>query len=323
MITPPNDEASFWTHVEELRKCLIKAIAVIALASLFTFLSYPALISLLSLPLQAAAAPNNQDLAGEKMEFTKVSNRSDAPARFSLPQGAALAVALSKGIEEESQNNFLIHEGGVLTYERAAPSDKLVILSPTEGIVAAFKVSFWIGFAASSPLWLYFIGSFIAPALNREEKRALLPCFALSLIFFSLGLLFCYKITLPLANSYLSLFNAAIGQNLWSLSHYLDYTLILMLANGIAFESAVILFCLVHFRLITPEAMRQKRRFAIVAIFIAAAILTPPDVVTQLLLALPLLLLYEAALLYACWRCKRQPSSEGRLIHKAAPDISI
>jgi len=114
-----------------------------------------------------------------------------------------------------------------------------------------------------------------------------------------LGGSFAYLITIPIANDYLLLFNQDIGTNFWSLSSYLDYTVILMIGNAISFECAVIGIFLVQQNILSSDTLIRKRRYFIVGAFILGAILTPPDVLTQAMLAIPLMILYELIILYA------------------------
>jgi sec-independent protein translocase protein TatC len=106
-------------------------------------------------------------------------------------------------------------------------------------------------------------------------------------------------VTIPAANSYLLLFNANLGLNLWTLSNYLDYTFLLLIGNGIAFEIGLILLFLVHLGVVSAEFLASKRRHFIVIAFILAALLTPPEVMSQILLAIPLIGLFEASIFYA------------------------
>ncbi len=189
---------------------------------------------------------------------------------------------------------------------------KLAIFSPAEGLTTILKVSLWVGMAGSAPIWLYWIYLFVAPALRSTEKRMFVPFALFSLFFSLLGLGFCYTITIPFANQYLEGFNAGLGQNIWGLSHYLNYSLILLSANAIAFESCVILLFLVHYGKVSDIAMRKYRPVAIVTIFILSAILTPPDVFTQLMMALPLMGFYELGILYA--RFKKRPRVMNKIL---------
>jgi sec-independent protein translocase protein TatC len=108
-----------------------------------------------------------------------------------------------------------------------------------------------------------------------------------------------FYVTIPLANDYLLSFNQGIGTNWWSLAHYLNYTLFLMLANAAACELFVAGVFIVHLRLVTAEWLANHRRIIVVSAFILGAILTPPDVLTQCLLAGLLIFLYELLILYA------------------------
>lgn len=175
----------------------------------------------------------------------------------------------------------------------------LVLLGPLEGVGIALKTSFWIGLLATSPLWLFFLIHFIRPALRTDEKRLLLPFIIVSFAFIAIGCCFAYFVTIPLANSYLKAFNQSLGENLWSLSAYLDYTFFLLLANGLAFELCAIGIFAVQLNLISAEMLIRWRRSAIVMAFIIGALLTPPDILTQILLAVPLICLYEGVILYA------------------------
>jgi sec-independent protein translocase protein TatC len=108
-----------------------------------------------------------------------------------------------------------------------------------------------------------------------------------------------YYLTIPLSNQYLMVFNASIAQNMWGLSEYLDYTFTLMLAHGFAFECGVLLFICVHLGILKASTLVSYRRYAIFGAFVLGALLTPPDVFSQVMLALPLIGFYEIAIWYA------------------------
>lgn len=181
-------------------------------------------------------------------------------------------------------------------------ADQLLILGPIEGFQTALRTCFWCGLTVTSPIWIFALLRFIHPGLRESERRLIVPFLATSGVFISLGILFAYFVTIPLANHYLYAFNSSIGQNQWTLQNYLDYTVLLLLANALAFEVAVAMLFLVHSGWLSAAWLRDKRRLMIVLIFILSAILTPPDVLTQLLLAFPLMALYELLMIYADWR---------------------
>lgn len=174
----------------------------------------------------------------------------------------------------------------------------LVALSPQEGLVSIFRLSLWLGFVLASPYIVIQWLKFIKPAL-RERERSVIPAFLLlSALFMGAGLLVGFFFTVPLSNHTLSLYNQSLGANLWSVAQYIDYVWILLLAHALAFEIGALLLFLIHLNIIKTETLKQKRRQAFVACLIVGAILTPPDVISQVAIALPLYLFYELAILY-------------------------
>lgn len=174
----------------------------------------------------------------------------------------------------------------------------LVALSPQEGLVSIFRLSLWLGFLLASPYiaiqWL----KFIKPALRVQEKN-LIPAFLLlSALFMGAGLLVGFFFTVPLSNVTLSTYNQSLGSNLWSMAQYIDYVWILLLAHALAFEIGALFLFLIHLNVLSSETLKQKRRQAFVACLIVGAILTPPDIISQVAIALPLYLFYELAILY-------------------------
>jgi sec-independent protein translocase protein TatC len=183
-------------------------------------------------------------------------------------------------------------------------SEPLYFLSPLEGFATSTKVSLWMGLILSSPFWLYFLLRFFLPALRSREKRLLLPFLALSPLFAGGGALFAYKVTLPLVLRFFRHFNAGVAENLWSVKETLNLSLGLILSHALLFELYLLMLFLIRLGLLPYSLLRRGRKGGIVAIFVLAAILTPPDVLSQLLLAFPLLLLFESTLLYAKVRNK-------------------
>jgi sec-independent protein translocase protein TatC len=246
-----------------------------------------------------------------KVERQRLFNSSRLPIEWKVPPQAA-DLFFSEQPERAAPFTYRIQPGQFIEYSIPVSNPSLFILSPLEGILAAFKVCFWAALSLTSPIWIFVLIRFMAPGLRKEEKALFLPFFFLSLLFMGGGMGTAHLITIPLANHYLEWFNAGMGQNLWSVSHYIDYTFVLFVGHALACELALLLLFLVHFRVLTAEWLITKRRYMIVIAFILGALLTPPDVVTQLLLALPLMGIYELAILYAkirAYRHKRKCSA--------------
>jgi len=287
--------SSFWEHLEELRRTLIHIFIVIGIGIAVSLFFYQEIFHLITKPLKETQG----HLQVHDVKQQRVFNRGTKDQVYTLISEKNTIVATSPNSQETSPGTYLIPPGEFLLIESSVEQPSLVIFSPLEGMVTTLKVCFWVGLVATSPLWLFLALQFGAPALRTRERHLLIPFLGLSLLFLALGVLLAFTVTIPLANQYLYAYNLDIGVNLWSFTHYLDYSIILLLANALAFEFALLLFFLVHLGVFTAEALAAKRRIMIVAAFIIGAVLTPPDVLTQFMLAIPLIIFYEAAILYA------------------------
>lgn len=170
--------------------------------------------------------------------------------------------------------------------------------SPQEGFLTLFKIAFWIGFLGTSPYWILGILKFIRPGLRGKIKN-LLPGFTLlSFLFIFFGVALCLLETLPLANQFFYDFNQSIGNNIWGFAAYVDFLFLLIFAHAVAFEIGAILFLMIHIKAIHWKTLAKKRRHAIVLSLILGALLTPPDIFTQLCIAIPLMGFFELAILW-------------------------
>lgn len=293
--------STFWDHLEELRWTLIKIIFVILVGAAASFAFHTPIIQYLKKPLDNLQQSANSLLKTYEIKTHRIYNQGDQPQTFTLPPNSRLK-SKSQNVSLLNTTNYQIEPKNYIDFEQEESRSLLLILDPIEGFASVLKISLWIGFAVTSPIWLYFVFQFITPALHQKEKSIILPFIGLSILFITLGVFFSLKITLPLANHYLFAFNESLGLNFWSFSSYVDYTFLLLLSNAVAFELFAVVFLLVHFDLIKAEQMKNKRKHVCVTTFILGALLTPPDVLSQLLLALPLILLYEMTILYATFR---------------------
>ncbi len=172
----------------------------------------------------------------------------------------------------------------------------LQFLGVAEAFTTYIKIAFIVGIFLALPVILYELWSFVAPGLHEHEKRYALPFVILSTLFFFGGAIFCYYLVLPAALRFLLGFSSQSVKAMPALKQYLTFISRMLLAFGIVFEMPLFFFFLGRIGLVSHTWLAKKRRYAIVLIFIAAAILTPgPDAASQLLLAAPLILLYEAS----------------------------
>jgi len=168
-----------------------------------------------------------------------------------------------------------------------------------EGFFTRMHIAFVAGVFVSSPVIFYQIWSFIAPGLYEEEKQHIVPVAFMSAVFFISGGAFCYFVVFPNAFSFFVSYATDTIVAMPKVSDYLSFVLKLILAFGLVFEMPLFAFFLARMGIVTAELMRKVRRYAILGIFIVAAVLSPPDVVSQLLMAAPMLLLYEISILVA------------------------
>jgi len=186
---------------------------------------------------------------------------------------------------------------GLITLEKGPT---FVFLSPAEALWSNFKVALFAGIILALPVVLYQIWRFVSPAFSETERRYGVLFLILVIISFGIGLLFCYFVVLRFAMNLLLSYKTADLTPMISIGYYLDFVIKFMLAFGIIFELPFIIIFLTRIGLFTPEFLAKNRKYAILLNFIIAAVLTPtPDVFNQLLMAVPLIVLYEVGIIGA------------------------
>lgn len=176
---------------------------------------------------------------------------------------------------------------------------KLIFTALPEAFFVYLQVGLVAALFVASPYIFYQIWAFIAPGLYEEEKRFLIPLALSSAVLFILGAAFCYFVVFPFAFNFFIGFASENIAAMPSLSAYLGFALKLLVAFGLICEMPLFTLFLSRMGLVTAQAMRRVRRYAVLVTFIVAAILTPPDVISQLLMAVPMLALYEVSILIA------------------------
>ena len=180
---------------------------------------------------------------------------------------------------------------------KVMPADsKFIYTGVAEGFFVDMKVAFVAGLFAACPFLFYQIWAFIAPGLYEEEKRYVLPLALFSAFFFLLGGVFCYFGVFPFAFEFFMSYSTGNIVAMLSIDEYLGFALKMLIAFGLIFEMPLFSFFLARMGLITAQKMRDVRKYAVLAVFVIAAILTPPDVFSQLMMAGPMLVLYEISI---------------------------
>ncbi|RKX22904.1 MAG: twin-arginine translocase subunit TatC [Candidatus Zixiibacteriota bacterium] len=174
---------------------------------------------------------------------------------------------------------------------------ELYNIAVTGSFYAYLKVSLICGFIASLPFNFYQMWSFVAPGLYKKEKLLIIPLVFFSTILFLIGASFCYVVVLPLSFAFLIGFSGDVIINTITIGSYISFVGLLLIAFGFGFQMPIVAYVLGKMGILSHEFLSKGRRYALVAILIVGAIITPPDVFTQFLLAIPLYILYEISII--------------------------
>jgi sec-independent protein translocase protein TatC len=218
--------------------------------------------------------------------------------------GFAVAFAISYHFSTQIYS-FLARPLADILMQKTGQERRLIFTALYEAFFTYLKVGLFGAAFLSFPLVSSQVWLFVAPGLYRSEKRAFLPFLLATPVLFVLGAALAYYFIFPVAWSFFLSFETPTGggglpvQLEAKVSEYLDLVMKLIFAFGIAFEMPVLLTLLAKVGIITSAGMKRFRRYAVVVMFVVAAILTPPDIITQLGLAVPLILLYEVSIIAA------------------------
>ena len=191
------------------------------------------------------------------------------------------------------------------------PGASMIATEVTTPFFTPFKLTLVAAIFLAMPYVLYQAWSFIAPGMYRHEKRLAIPLLASSVLLFYAGAAFAYYLVFPLIFAFFTSVAPTDITIMTDINSYLDFVLKLFFAFGIAFEIPIAVILLIWAGVTTPEALASKRRYVIVGCFVVGMVLTPPDVFSQTLLAVPMWMLFEAGIFF------------GRLIKRSAPPAQI
>jgi sec-independent protein translocase protein TatC len=170
------------------------------------------------------------------------------------------------------------------------------VISP---ILVPLKITLMAAFMIALPVVLYQVWAFVAPGLYSHEKKMVLPLVVSSTLLFIIGVAFCYFLVIPGMSQFIQAFAPASITAAPDIEQYFGFVLTLFLVFGIAFEVPIAVIVLVRIGVVTIEQLKQFRGYFIVGAFIVAAVVTPPDVISQLALAIPMVILYEIGIIVA------------------------
>jgi sec-independent protein translocase protein TatC len=179
------------------------------------------------------------------------------------------------------------------------PGQKLIATTVTATFTAPLKLAFAAGLLIAMPYVLFQIWAFVAPGLYRKEKRFAVPLLVTAIVLFYIGVAFSYFFVFPMVFRFFVATTPHNVQLMADINNYIQFALTLFVAFGVAFETPVAVVLLVLTNLVTLQKLRSVRGYVLILVFIIAAILTPPDVMSQTSMAVPMYLLYEGGILFA------------------------
>lgn len=301
---------SFLEHLEDLRWVLIKSIAAAGVAMIACFFGGNYVVKVLKLPLQRAPI----EKAGKEQRVRVLLGTNQlATFRVGTNEPLVSLAGTNKYVRLEIVpitigTNVAL---GVNVIPEEKPPNKdpipLTTLGPAAAFVVATKVAFYGGLVISSPFIFYFVAQFIFPALKMREKKYIYTGLTFGFGLFLTGVSFCYFILMPVALAvsaqYAEWFGFEVTQ--WRAEEYISFVCKFMLGMGLGFEMPVIILTLVRMGVLEYRMLKAARRYVIVIAFVLGAVLTTPEVVTQVLMAIPLLVLYEISV-WIAWYWERQ-----------------
>ncbi len=300
---------SFWGHLADLRTALIRSAIAVGAALLLCLFLDPWIVRVLEYPLRhihmfEKAKPTVTFQIGSARLGPYVVTREEFPG---LPPGDAPNVVFRVGAAEVGKQQVL-----TLTMDPSLPpADAVDIrlhnLSPAEAFLVAFHVAIYAALAVSSPFWIYFLGGFILPALNLRERSVIFSWLGWSAGLFLAGMLSTYFILLPVALRASVQYSNLLGFSAqdWRADEYINFTCKFLFGMGLGFQFPLVVLFLVKIGVLSHSDLAKYRRHVAVLSLILGAVLTTPEVVTQVAMAIPLYLLYEICI-WIAWYWERK-----------------
>jgi sec-independent protein translocase protein TatC len=303
---------SFLEHLEDLRWVLIKSAVAAGVAMLVCLLAGNYVISVLEWPLDKAPKPHRV-----KAQQVKVFFGTNQLSVFEVTTNDPLASLIGTNpFVRLELVPMLQDDKPVLGWRALADPDppakrglpvQIINLSPAGSFIVATKVAFYGGLVLASPFIFYFVANFVFPALKMREKKYVYRGLVFGVGLFALGVCFCYFVLMPLALTASVQYAEWLGftANQWRAEDYVGFVCKFMLGMGIGFELPVVVLTLVKIGVLDYRMLAKGRPYVVIVSAVLGAILTTPEVITQILMAIPLYGLYEICV-WVSWYWERQ-----------------
>jgi sec-independent protein translocase protein TatC len=340
---------TFLEHLEDLRWVLIKSGAAILVAMVVCLLGVNQLVVVLKWPLVRARALQAHgtrtvavyfgdikvttfhtrtnrigalDLGNQPIVALQVEPVSPATGPEGLADGelpAALKSGVAPGAGAGRQLLWIHQATNLVMGEVAGRGPDLIFLDPAAPFISSLHLALFGGLIIAAPLVFYFVGQFVVPAMKIKEKKYFLRAFGIGVGLFLVGVCFCYFALMPFALRAAEVYSLWMGVAMpeWRAETYFNFVTKFMLGMGLGFELPVVLLALVKVGILDYRKLSAMRRYMIVVNLILGALLTTPEVFTQVLMAVPLQILYECAV-WIAWYWERQEKKRARLAASTA-----
>ena len=304
---------SFLEHLGDLRWVLIKSLVAGGVAMLGCLLAGNYVLDVLKWPLHRAPVPHHGKT--QTVRFTFGTNQLGSPFHLSTNEPFASLLGTNAFVRLElapvvQGTNFILavvpHPEPEEAVQERLPIE-IINLSPAGSFIVATKVAFYGGMVIAAPFIFYFVSSFVFPALKMRERKYVYRGLFFGVGLFLTGIMFCYFVLMPVALAASAQYAQwlGLGVNQWRAEDYIGFVCKFMLGMGLGFELPVVVLTLVKIGVLNYAILSKARRYVIIINVTLGALLTTPEVITQLLMALPLQLLYEVSV-WIAWYWERQ-----------------
>ena len=310
---------TFLEHLEDFRWVLVKSAAALSLGMLICLFAANHVMAILKWPLSRAKVSH----PGTNQVVT-VSFGTNQLKTFTLTTAQQQALALGTNryaaivVEPVTLGTNQLLAWRVNPDPHAADAAKrmhidLINLSPAGGFVVAFQVAIYGGMVLAAPFMLYFFASFIFPALKIKERKYVYRGLLIGFGLFMTGVAFCYFALMPIALAASQMYSdwLGLGAFQWRAEEYISFVCKFMLGMGLGFELPVVILTLVKIGIVDYRTLAKARRYMIVVNLFLGAVLTTPEVITQLIMFVPLQLLYELSVIIAWYWARQERRNHG------------
>jgi sec-independent protein translocase protein TatC len=307
---------SFWAHLNDLRTALVRSCIAIGVALIACLLLSDKLIAILEYPLSRMEMfEKPQPTVSFQIGSTKLGPYPVSREQFAgLPPGEAPQVVFQVGVAPMGTEQVATLKMLPAPPEgSAALRVRLHNFGPAEAFFVAFHVALYGALIVSAPFWAFFMGQFFLPALNIRERALFFRWIGWSVLLFFAGVLMTYFLLLPLALRASIEYSHLLGFEAfdWRADEYIGFVAKFIFGMGLGFQFPIVVLLLVQLGLVTHQQLAKYRRHVAVLSLILGAVLTTPEVITQIAMAVPLYILYEACIWIAWywdWKKRRQES---------------